>query len=152
MKLIIALFLLVYTTTAFAQNNIDNQTQSGKASYYSKKFHNRKTASGEIYKKGDLICAHRTYPFGTKLLVKNLKNNKSVIVTVIDRGPFIKGRIIDVSYEAAKELGLIHHGVAKVEVSVCNDSIIESLSDTTVSLFANNTTVSIGKEHPQINK
>lgn len=135
MNLFFTLLFMLYTTMVYTQENTVPQIQTGKASYYSKKFHNRKTASGKIYKKGDMICAHRTYPFGTKLLVRNLNNNKSVVVTVIDRGPFIKGRIIDVSYEAAKQLDLIHHGVAKVEVSLFVDSIAINPPDTVVQIL-----------------
>ena len=65
-----------------------------------------------------LVCAHRTYPFGTKLLVRNLTNNKEVIVTVVDRGPHRKGRIIDLTYAAAEQIGMITKGVVAVEVSV----------------------------------
>ena len=68
-----------------------------------------------------LVCAHRTYPFGTKLLVKNLTNDKEVIVTVVDRGPYKKGRIIDLTYAAAEQLGMITKGVVAVEVSVYPD-------------------------------
>ena len=68
-----------------------------------------------------LVCAHRTHPFGTKLLVKNLTNNKEVIVTVVDRGPYKKGRIIDLTYAAAEQLGMITKGVVAVEVSVYPD-------------------------------
>lgn len=89
----------------------------GYATYYGKKMHKRKTASGETYHRDSLVCAHRTYPFGTLLNVKNIKTGKSVIVKVIDRGPFSKRRIIDLSYAAAKELDIIHHGVAQVEIT-----------------------------------
>lgn len=65
-----------------------------------------------------LTCAHRTHPFGTKLLVKNLSNDKEVVVTVTDRGPFRKGRVIDLTYEAARRLGMLAQGIASVEVSV----------------------------------
>ena len=68
-----------------------------------------------------LVCAHRTHPFGTKLLVKNLTNDKEVIVTVVDRGPYKKGRIIDLTYAAAEQLGMITKGVVAVEVSVYPD-------------------------------
>lgn len=123
MRLIITLLFLL-TIQAGSIANTKDGVETGKASYYAKKFHNRKTASGEIYKRGDMICAHRTYPFGTKLLVKNLHNNKTVVVRVVDRGPFKKGRIIDVSFEAAKQLDFVRQGIAKVEVSVYNDTII----------------------------
>ncbi len=70
-----------------------------------------------------LVCAHRTHPFGTLLLVKNLTNNKEVIVKVIDRGPFRKGRIIDLSWAAAKALGMISNGIAAVEVKVWHEDM-----------------------------
>lgn len=95
----------------------------GLATYYGKRLNNRKTASGIIYKKDSLVCAHRTYPFGTLLKVKNIKNDKEVVVKVIDRGPFAKKRIIDISYAAAKELDMVRHGVVSVEVSVYQDSL-----------------------------
>lgn len=65
-----------------------------------------------------MVCAHRTYPFGTKLLVKNITNGEEVVVTVIDRGPHRRGRIIDLSYAAAEKLGMINRGVVTVEVSI----------------------------------
>lgn len=89
----------------------------GSASYYGKKFHGSKTASGQKFNMHAMTAAHKTLPFNTKVKVKNLKNGKEVIVTIIDRGPFIKGRIIDVSYAAAKQLGMINAGVIQVEVT-----------------------------------
>ncbi|HPD33752.1 MAG TPA: septal ring lytic transglycosylase RlpA family protein [Candidatus Kapabacteria bacterium] len=93
-------------------------TFRGWASYYSDDFQNRKTASGEAYDKNKLTAAHRDLPFGTKLKVTNLKNNKSVIVIVNDRGPFVSGRILDLSYRAAKEIDMIADGIAEVEIEV----------------------------------
>ena len=93
------------------------EVKTGKASYYAKKFHKRKTASGALFDQHAFTCAHRTYPFGTKLVVRNPLNDKEVVVEVNDRGPFKKGRIIDLSLAAAKELDIVHHGVATVEVS-----------------------------------
>ena len=94
-----------------------NAQQSGKASYYSKRATGAKTSSGIRLHHDSLVCAHRTYPFGTKLLVRNLTNDKEVIVTVVDRGPYRKGRIIDLTYAAAEQLGMITKGVVAVEVS-----------------------------------
>ncbi|KPK67382.1 hypothetical protein AMJ87_13445 [candidate division WOR_3 bacterium SM23_60] len=88
----------------------------GMASYYSDNFHGRATASGETYDRYAFTCAHRTLPFGTRLVVTNLANRKSVFVRVNDRGPFVKGRIIDLSYAAAEEIGMIGAGVVKVKV------------------------------------
>lgn len=88
----------------------------GMASYYADKFHGRKTASGELYDKTLYTAAHRTLPFGTMVWVKNIKTEDSVQVRINDRGPHIKGRIIDVSRVAAVDLKLIRVGQAKVEV------------------------------------
>ena len=92
------------------------QTQSGKASYYAKSFTGRKTASGERLHRDSMTCAHRSYPFGTLLRVTNISNGRQVVVRVNDRGPFRKGRIIDLSWGAAKELGMIAQGIAPVTV------------------------------------
>lgn len=92
------------------------QKQHGKASYYSKKITGSRTASGQRLHHDSLVCAHRSYPFGTHLKVTNLSNNKTVIVKVIDRGPFGRGRIIDLSWAAAKKIGMINQGVASVKV------------------------------------
>jgi rare lipoprotein A len=90
--------------------------QYGKASYYGEEFHGRKTASGEIFNKWNYTCAHKKLPFNTKVKVTNLKNKKSVIVRVNDRGPFVAGRIIDLSYAAAKKIGMVKDGVVKVKI------------------------------------
>ncbi len=90
----------------------------GIASYYGSSFHGRETASGEIFNKWDYTCAHKRLPFGTKLKVRNVKNRKSVIVRVNDRGPFVKGRIIDLSYAAAMRLGMIKQGTARVRIEI----------------------------------
>jgi len=87
-------------------------------SYYSTKFNGRKTANGEIYNMFDFTCAHKKLPFGTKLKVTNPENNKSVIVRVNDRGPFVEGRDLDISYAAAKKIGLIKYGFKKLKVEI----------------------------------
>jgi rare lipoprotein A len=93
-------------------------TERGMGTWYGKDFHGRKTASGEIYDMYKLTAAHPSLPFGTIVRVTNLKNNKATVVRINDRGPSTKGRIIDVSYAAAKELEMINDGVVKVEVVV----------------------------------
>jgi len=98
--------------------------QRGKASFYSKKFFGRMTASGERLHPDSLTCAHRSYPFGTKLVVYNPANGRSVIVKVTDRGPFVRGRIIDLSWRAAKELDIISKGVAMVIVQKASSFIV----------------------------
>ena len=92
------------------------QQQRGKATFYSKRATGARTASGELLHHDSLTCAHRTYPFGSKLRVTNPENGKDVIVRVTDRGPFARGRIIDLSWSAANILGILSKGVASVIV------------------------------------
>lgn len=93
-------------------------TEEGTASYYSTGFNGKRTASGEIFNKNAFTAAHREFPFGTLLRVTNLSNDKSVEVTVNDRGPFKKGRIIDLSEAAARAIGMIQTGTARVRIEV----------------------------------
>ena len=93
-------------------------TQKGVASYYHDSLHGRKTASGEVYNKRILSAAHKSLPLGTKVRVTKASSGKSIVVKINDRGPFVKGRIIDLSRRAARRLGIIGSGVAKVEVEV----------------------------------
>ncbi|MES2733674.1 MAG: septal ring lytic transglycosylase RlpA family protein [Bacteroidota bacterium] len=86
------------------------------ASYYANKFAGRKTASGEKYRKSKKTAAHQTLPFGTRVKVTNLANGRTVKVRINDRGPFAKGRIIDLSKSAARKVGLLQAGVAKVKL------------------------------------
>ena len=92
--------------------------QSGYASYYAHKFHGRPTASGEIYDMNGLSAAHRELPLGTVIRVTHLKNGKSIIIPVNDRGPFIEGRILDLSLGAAKKLHMVAEGVARVKIEI----------------------------------
>ncbi|HEY3403061.1 MAG TPA: septal ring lytic transglycosylase RlpA family protein [Ohtaekwangia sp.] len=94
------------------------QVQTGKASFYADKFEGSSTASGEKYKHSKLTAAHKSLPFGTKVRVTNLANNQSVEVIINDRGPYVDGRIIDVSKSAAEQLGFINQGLAEVKVEV----------------------------------
>jgi rare lipoprotein A len=98
-----------------AKHSPSRHSSYGLVSYYS---YGGQTASGEQFDPGKLTAAHRTLPFGTRLQVTNLASGRSVVVRINDRGPFIKGRVVDVSYEAAKELDLLDTGVAKVKVEV----------------------------------
>ena len=88
----------------------------GLASYYGRKFHGRRTASGERYNMKALTAAHRALAFGSRVEVTNLKNGRKVRVRINDRGPFVKGRIIDLSYAAAKQIGMLSQGVVKVRI------------------------------------
>ena len=117
-KFYITLIALLISFTAQAQ------TESGKASFYSKNSSGRRTASGERLHHDSLTCAHRTYPFGTLLLVTNPSNGNHVIVKVTDRGPYVRGRVIDLSMRAAKELGIVAQGIAPVIVEKLDMSVI----------------------------
>lgn len=92
------------------------QVERGIASYYSDRWKGRKTASGERFNPDSLTCAHRTLPFGTKLVVTCPSKGTSVIVRVNDRGPFGRGRVVDLSSAAAKQLGILLAGIAEVEM------------------------------------
>lgn len=104
------LFLFISITISFAQTH-------GNASYYSHKLKGRHTSNGGKYHPDSLTCAHRSYPFGTLLKVRNPKNDKQIIVKVTDRGPHRKKFIIDLSFSAAKALDMIRVGVASVEIT-----------------------------------
>jgi rare lipoprotein A len=92
--------------------------QTGEASWYGHRFHGKLTSSGEVYNQYAFTAAHPTLPEGSRVKVTNLDNGKSVTVRVTDRGPFADGRIIDVSHRAAKSLGMVEDGTAKVRVKV----------------------------------
>lgn len=94
------------------------QTEAGIASWYGHPYHGRRAANGEIYDMEKMTAAHRTLPFNTMVRVRNLNNNKEVDVRVTDRGPFIEGRIIDLSHAAARELEMIGPGIVPVRVTV----------------------------------
>lgn len=113
-------FVSVLLSCASAPTDVRHGVQYGKASFYGHGdgFHGRRTASGEIFDRNSLTAAHRTHPFGTLCRVTNLSNGKSVVVRINNRGPFKKGRIIDVSYAAAKEIGLVRAGVVDAKVGV----------------------------------
>lgn len=96
--------------------------ERGTASWYGRKFHGRKTSSGEIYNMHAMTAAHKTLPLPTYVRVKNLANGKSVVVKVNDRGPFVGDRIIDLSYAAAQKLGVIGPGTAEVEISAVSSA------------------------------
>jgi len=97
--------------------------QEGVASWYGRKFHGKKTSSGEIYNMYDVTAAHKTLPFGTRVRVENLSNQKQVIVRINDRGPFVKQRIIDLSYAAAKKTGLVGPGTARVRLTALSKQV-----------------------------
>jgi rare lipoprotein A len=97
-------------------------TQTGVASYYAEEFHGRKTANGEVYNMNALTAAHQTFPFNSLVRVTNLANRKVVVVRVNDAGPFVDDRIIDLSYAAAKKLGMIRTGKTQVRLDVIGNA------------------------------
>lgn len=109
---LLAIFVLI-TFTGFTQTE-----ELGLASYYGDKFHGRKTAYGDTYDRNKYTCAHKRHKYGTELRVTRIDNKKSVVVKVTDRGPFVKGRVVDLSYVAAEKIGLVQDGVAEVKVEV----------------------------------
>jgi rare lipoprotein A len=100
------------------------EAQVGVASYYAGSWHGRRTASGERFDMHELTAAHRTLPFGTRVRVTNLNNGREVIVRINDRGPWKKKRVIDVSYAAARKLGMIGPGTAKVRLDIVAESAV----------------------------
>jgi rare lipoprotein A len=108
--------LLLTCLFGLASCRSGKQTEVGMASYYHDKFVGKKTANGERYRKSKRTAAHQTLPFGTRVKVTNLSNGRSVKVRINDRGPFAKGRVIDLSKSAARKVGLLKAGVAKVKL------------------------------------
>jgi rare lipoprotein A len=100
----------------------------GMASFYAAKFNGRRTASGETFNNSAMTAAHRSLRFGTQVKVTNLRNGRSVVVRINDRGPYAKGRIIDLSKAAAKKIGLGHSGVARVRLEVLSKNKREGAS------------------------
>jgi rare lipoprotein A len=107
-----------YKSSVVTEKFYTGQEISGKSSYYGSKFHGRKTANGETFDMYKLSAAHRELPFETLIKVTNIKNNKSVIVHINDRGPFVAGRILDLSYGAAKKIDMLDDGVAEVNIEI----------------------------------
>lgn len=99
---------------------LNGYSESGKASYYSMKFQDRKTASGEKFNNYAMTAAHKTLPFGTKVIVTNTNNGKTATVKINDRGPFVKGRIIDLTRAAFTKIESVDKGIVKVRIKVVN--------------------------------
>ncbi len=119
MKAILATAMLLQPWALDARGGAE--LGAGTASYYANAFAGRKTASGEIYRPGALTAAHRTARFGSRIVVTHLGNGKEVTVRVNDRGPWTGGRVIDLSYAAAKQIGLHRSGTAKVKLTLIVD-------------------------------
>ena len=111
-------FMILITLLAIGFSSQAQKGETGMASFYGDAFEGKQTASGEPYKASELTAAHRTLAFGTRVRVTNLANDRSVIVRVNDRGPFVKERIIDLSKAAAAKLDYIDKGVTRVRIEV----------------------------------
>jgi len=120
MTLVMLLFLCAAAGSGCSMRPLKfwKQSEKGIASWYGNEYHGRTTASGERFDENQLTAAHRTLPFGSVVRVKNLKNGQTVKVRINDRGPFVRGRIIDVSKRAAHELGMLRDGVVPCRVEV----------------------------------
>ena len=124
--------------------------QVGKASWYGRKFHGRKTSNGETYDMYDMTAAHKTLPMNTWVSVHNLENGRKIVVRINDRGPFVAGRIIDLSYTGAKRLGIVGPGTAKVTVTALGQAVSYSpktkdpVSFKAVDYYKGNFTVQVG--------
>lgn len=113
------LFIGSTTEAAKAARPPQCASTTGLASYYAGNFIGRKTASGQIFTSQGMTAAHKSLPFGTRLRLTNLKNGKTVNVVINDRGPYIKGRILDLSEAAARRLGFVEQGVAELHIESC---------------------------------
>jgi rare lipoprotein A len=125
--IIVIAILLFGGMELFSQSTTFSFKRIGVSSYYSTKFHNKITASGERFDMYDFTAAHPTLAFGTRLKVTNMKNDKYTIVRVNDRGPFSRGRMLDISYAAAVEIDMVRTGTAKVKIEVITESEEENL-------------------------
>jgi len=130
------------------QDKPQNFVQKGIASWYGKKFHGKKTACGERYNMYAMTAAHKTLPLQTWVKVHNLRNNREIVVRINDRGPFVKGRIIDLTYTGAKKLGMADQGTAPVIVTVLGklkkNSISTQKEYIPVNCFNGNFSIQIG--------
>ena len=125
LSVFISIFLALPAKVLFAKEAFSHHSRAaytkpitGTASYYGEKFQGKRTASGEIFNKNAMTAAHRSLPFGTKVKVTNLRNGKTVLVKINDRGPHVPGRMIDLSQAAAKKIGLSHAGTVRVKLQV----------------------------------
>ena len=114
-------FYEVFGKRYYVMNSSAGYEERGVASWYGKKFHGRPTSSGEKYNMYEMTAAHKTLPLPTRVQVTNLKNGRTIVVKVNDRGPFVGNRIIDLSYAAAQKLDMVNDGTAMVKVIALND-------------------------------
>lgn len=125
----------------------EGYSEKGIASWYGGKFHGRKTSNGETYNKYSMTAAHKTLPMNTMLLVKNLENGKKTVVRINDRGPFVRGRIVDLSYKAAKNLGIVKNGTARVQAIALGEEAAHKWGESPTLVYKN---LSAGEFYVQI--
>jgi rare lipoprotein A len=116
MRLFFLIILVAIVSSCHRKAYSEGGKETGLASYYAESYNGKKTANGEIYNSSKMTAAHKKLPFGTKVKVTNLSNGKTVKVRVNDRGPFVEGRIIDLTHAAADKLGMLAKGVSKVTI------------------------------------
>jgi len=129
-KSLAVLLLLASGVVAVAEPDME-----GLASWYGGKFHGRLTSSGEVFDTNEMTAAHKTLPFGTMVKVTNLENGLSAVVKINDRGPFVEGRIIDLSRAAADQIGMVGEGVARVSLTIVGFATAEELYAIQVGAF-----------------
>ncbi len=125
----------------------DGYSEDGIASWYGGKFHGRKTSNGEIYNMHAMTAAHKTLPMNTMLLIQNLENGRETVVRINDRGPFVRGRIVDLSYSAAKAIGIAQQGITKVHVTALGEETIKKSGEAPVLVYQD---LSVGEFYVQI--
>ncbi len=125
----------------------DGYKQQGLASWYGKAFHGRSTSNGETYDMYAMTAAHKTLPMNTMLLVKNFENNRKAVVRVNDRGPFVRGRIIDLSYRSAQRLGVLNNGTARVQIVALAEGTIAAQGEPPSLVYKD---LSVGEFYVQI--
>ncbi|MEL6357407.1 MAG: septal ring lytic transglycosylase RlpA family protein, partial [Bacteroidota bacterium] len=118
MRILILTFASFFLCAASALAQTIGHTSTGLASYYSDEFHGSTTKYGATYNRNEMVAAHKMYPFNSQVRVTNLENNRSVVVRIIDKGPYIQGRIIEVSYRAAEQLRMLNKQTARVMIEL----------------------------------
>ncbi len=146
MRITMRFFLLMLFFSGTFQGIAQSDEYYGVASFYSDEFHGRKTASGEVYNKNKFTAAHKSLPFGTTIRVTRIDNKQSVKVRINDRGPYIKGRIVDLSRVAAERLGILKDGNANVKIEVLGKNV--ATDDATTAAPPKKTAPTVEKEKP----
>lgn len=136
--------------TYYPLPSAEGYIETGIASWYGRKFHGRQTACGERYDMYARTAAHKTLPLQTMLLVKNLENGREIVVRVNDRGPFVKKRIIDLSLTAARELGILQKGTARVRISALGEAVASQVDHKRIERFLPHEDFTAGDFYVQI--